>query len=34
MKNDLSDLAPLEALYAEQRAAYLRALYPEWPERA
>ncbi len=34
MKNDLSDLAPLEALYAEQRAAYLRAPYPEWPERA
>ncbi len=34
MKNDLPDIAALQALLREQRAAYLRAPYPSWDERA
>ncbi|MEI5998772.1 coniferyl aldehyde dehydrogenase [Paraburkholderia bengalensis] len=34
MKNDLPDIAALEALLREQRAAYRRAPYPSWDERA
>jgi coniferyl-aldehyde dehydrogenase len=34
MKNDLPDLATLDALLHDQRAAYLRAPYPSWETRA
>ncbi|TDN67930.1 coniferyl aldehyde dehydrogenase [Paraburkholderia sp. BL10I2N1] len=34
MKNDLPDVAALEALLREQRNAYLRAPYPSWETRA
>ncbi|CAG4905667.1 coniferyl aldehyde dehydrogenase [Paraburkholderia gardini] len=34
MKNDLPDVAALEALLREQRHAYLRAPYPSWETRA
>ncbi|WDD95662.1 coniferyl aldehyde dehydrogenase [Burkholderia sp. FERM BP-3421] len=34
MKNDLPDLAHLDALLRDQRAAYLRAPYPSWDTRA
>lgn len=34
MKNDLPDLAALDALLREQREAYLRAPYPSWEQRA
>ncbi|CAG4903975.1 coniferyl aldehyde dehydrogenase [Paraburkholderia saeva] len=34
MKNDLPDVAALEALLREQRQAYLRAPYPSWETRA
>ncbi|WP_323119547.1 coniferyl aldehyde dehydrogenase [Burkholderia alba] len=34
MKNDLPDLAQLDALLRDQRAAYLRAPYPTWDTRA
>jgi acyl-CoA reductase-like NAD-dependent aldehyde dehydrogenase len=34
MKNDLPDIAALEALLREQRHAYLRAPYPSWDTRA
>jgi aldehyde dehydrogenase (NAD+)/coniferyl-aldehyde dehydrogenase len=34
MKNDLPDIAALEALLREQRQAYLRAPYPSWDTRA
>ena len=34
MKNDRPDIAALEELLREQRAAYLRAPYPTWDQRA
>ncbi|RQS68987.1 coniferyl aldehyde dehydrogenase [Burkholderia sp. Bp8963] len=34
MKNDLPELAALTSLLNEQRAAYLRAPYPDWEARA
>ena len=34
MKNDLPEIAALEALLREQRQAYLRAPYPSWQTRA
>ncbi len=34
MKNDLPEIAALEALLREQRQAYLRAPYPSWETRA
>jgi aldehyde dehydrogenase (NAD+)/coniferyl-aldehyde dehydrogenase len=34
MKNDLPEVAALEGLLREQRAAYLRAPYPSWDQRA
>jgi aldehyde dehydrogenase (NAD+)/coniferyl-aldehyde dehydrogenase len=34
MKNDLPEIAALEALLREQRAAWLRAPYPSWEQRA
>ena len=34
MKNDLPEIAALEALLREQREAYLRAPYPAWDNRA
>ena len=34
MKNDLPDIAALEALLREQRHAYRRAPYPSWEARA
>jgi acyl-CoA reductase-like NAD-dependent aldehyde dehydrogenase len=34
MKNDLPEIAALEALLREQRHAYLRAPYPSWETRA
>ncbi|MFM0021810.1 coniferyl aldehyde dehydrogenase [Paraburkholderia azotifigens] len=34
MKNDRPDIAALEELLREQRAAYLKAPYPSWDQRA
>jgi coniferyl-aldehyde dehydrogenase len=34
MKNDLPEIAALEGLLREQRAAYLKAPYPSWDQRA
>ncbi len=34
MKNDLPEIAALSALLREQRAAFLRAPYPSWEQRA
>ncbi len=34
MKHDLPELAALQALLREQRAAYLRAPFPSWEHNA
>jgi len=34
MKNDLPEIAALEALLREQRLSYLRSPYPSWETRA